>query len=228
VQGKYVGQTAVDYDLVRAGRKWDAEHDAVEQLLAFVAEGSTVLDIPVGTGRLFRFFNARGFDVCGADISTDMLEQARTTADVCGGRIRLERADIRRLTFREDSFDLVVCLRFLNMIDSAELELALREMSRVSRGKLLIGIRYVTPYSDLQFTAWDLARLMARPVRAARWLFHRVFEKRYDVVAHDKNLLRELLNRLGLTIIQKRYVERRWDSTDYVMWLLQVPGSFGR
>ena len=220
VATKYVGQTAEEYDRVRAGRKWDSEHDAIEQLLAFVPEGSAVLDIPVGTGRLFPYFDARRFDVCGADVSVDMLAQAKAAARRCG-RIRLQQADIRSVPFADGSFDLVLCLRFLNMIDSVELELPLREMARVSRDKLLIGIRYVTPYSDLEATPADAARLLARPIRLARWLSHRAFGNRYDVVAHHKRFLCELLDRLGLKIVQTRYVERRWDNTDYVLWLLR-------
>lgn len=218
---KYLGQTAEQYDRVRAGKKWESEQRATEQLLEYVAEGSAVLDIPVGTGRLFPFFTARNFHVCAMDVSPDMLDQARAAAHLTPGDIRFEMGDIRAIPYADGSFDLVTCVRFLNLVDSDGLEVVLAELARVSGDMLMIGIRYVTPLSDFVARPSNLLRLPARPVRLARRIGRGVLGARSDVRAHDRRAILRLLDRLGLDIFQERCVERRWDNTDYVMWLLQ-------
>jgi SAM-dependent methyltransferase len=224
---KYIGQTAEQYDRVRAGKTWDTEHDAIKQLLMHVPKGASVLDIPVGTGRLLPYFAARRFETCGIDVSEDMLTQARATAEAMGGGIRVQHGDIRSVPYPDRSFDLVVCLRFLNMIETDELAAILQELTRLSRDKLLVGIRYVMPFGDLGPKPSDVARLACRPILLARSLGRRVFGRRSDVIVHDKKFLMQLLGRHGLEVVRSRYVERRWDNTDYVLWLLQkqAPGD---
>lgn len=221
LSSKYVGATAEHYDRVRAGRKWDSEHEAIEHLLEHVADGARVLDIPVGTGRLLPYFKARGFATYGMDVSTDMLSQAEATAKSIGGDVRLEQSDIRSVPCADGAFDLVVCLRFLNMIDSDELKLVIQELARLSCDKLLLGIRYVTPLSDVRPSSWDIMRLVFRPILTARRLGRRLLGPRSDIVLHRKAGLVELLSDLHLKVGEIRYVERRWDNTDYVLLLLQ-------
>jgi SAM-dependent methyltransferase len=221
LSSKYVGATAEHYDRVRAGRKWDSEHEAIEQLLAHVPDGSRVLDIPVGTGRLLPYFKARRFETFGMDVSTDMLSQAEATAEMVGGKVRLEQSDIRSVPYADGAFDLVVCLRFLNMIDAEELKLVLAELSRLSCDKLLLGIRYVTPLSDVRPSSWDIVRLAFRPILTARKLGRRLIGPRSDIILHRKDYLIGLLSDLHLKVGEIRYIERRWDNTDYVLLLLQ-------
>lgn len=218
---KYVGQTAEQYDRVRAGKKWDAEHDAIKQLLVHLARDVSVLDIPVGTGRLFPYFDARGFDICGVDVSSDMLAKARERADSIDRHVQLEQCDIRSVPHPDNSFDLVVCLRFLNMVDTTGLKLILAELARLSRDKLLIGIRYVSPLTDVRPLPWDIARLAFRPIQLVRSLGRAWLGPRSDVVVHDKRLIVELLEEVGMQLLDTRYVDRRWDNTDYVLWLLE-------
>jgi cyclopropane fatty-acyl-phospholipid synthase-like methyltransferase len=218
---KYVGKTAEDYERVRAGQKWDTEHEAIEQLLASVPRSSTVLDIPIGTGRLLPLFKARDFQIFGADVSQDMLAQARATAQSIGRPIHLEEADIRSLPFPTDAFDLVVCLRFLNLVDERSLDEVLRELSRVSKGRLLIGVRYKTDLSEMKTTPGDIGRLMARPIWIARWVYHLCFGYPRQSRAHHQSYLFKLIASLNLEVARTRRVERRWDSTDYVLLLLE-------
>ena len=213
---KYGGYTADEYECRRAGKKWDSENEAVEQLLAYIPEGSKTLDVPVGTGRLFPYFNARKFDTSGLDASADMLERARLAAEKVGGTVQLKEGDIRSLPYADGSFDLVVCVRFLNLIKRDGVEIVLRELTRVSRDKMLIGIRYIAPLRDLRPSSDDLVRLTSRPLWLAKWIL-----RGSDMVIHKKKFVTGLIDRLGLTVVQTRYVERRWDGTDYVMLLLQ-------
>lgn len=217
---KYVGHIADDYERVRSGKKWDSENDGISQLLNYVEQGSKTLDIPVGTGRLFSYFDERSFDIYGLDISTDMMAQAEAHAKKIGAKARIEKADIRSIPYPDGFFDLVVCIRFLNMIDDRGVDQVIRELARASSDKLLIGVRYVTPLSDLRARPSDWPRLLARPIRVLRRFAHLFIGRRWDGMAHEKAFLTRLFADVGLQVLQTRYVERRWDNTDYVLWLL--------
>lgn len=213
---KYVGTVASDYESERAGGKWLAEHEAVDHLLRHVADRSKTLDVPVGTGRLIPFAKERGFDAYGLDASPDMLAQAQAYADRIGASIKLRQGDIRNIDFPDAQFDLVSCLRFLNWIDAKGVEQAARELVRVSRDKLLIGIRYLAPFEEL---GYDRKSLTRRAMRYAGFPHFRA--KRWGLVFHDKAFVDRLFKSLNLRIVEARHVERRLDGTDYVFYLLQ-------
>lgn len=221
VSATYVGGTAAEYEQVRVGKKWDGEHQAIRQLLAYVPEGSRVVDIPTGTGRLYPFFKERGFKVYGLDVSTDMIEQAREKAKAIGADFHIGQSDIQSIPYDDGFFELVVCLRFLNLVDRRTVEPVLRELKRVSGDKLLIGIRYITPVSELQLSnTADLVRLATWPLWIARRLLRGSKRK-----VQDEAFVTAMLDRLGVRVLSKMYVERRWDCTDYVLLLLQKPGA---
>jgi ubiquinone/menaquinone biosynthesis C-methylase UbiE len=75
-----------------------------------------------------------------------MLEQASNHAEEVGATVTLAEGDIRNLPFPNDHFDLVLCVRFLNLAGEAVMAQALRELARVSRRSVLIGVRYLAPY----------------------------------------------------------------------------------
>ena len=220
VATRYVGSTASDYERVRFGQKWESEHQVMAELLGFVPEGTKVLDIPVGTGRLLPFFKARNLDIHGMDMSLDMIAQAQAKADEAGTEVKLQQGDIRSLPFADGYFDLVVCMRFLNLVDRKGVEVALAELARVSNGKLLVGIRYIAPIGDLRPNWGDLVRLASRGI----WTVRRLI--RGDaVVVQKKQFVSDLLQRAGLGIVHQRYVERRWDGSDYVLLMLEKQSS---
>lgn len=115
-----------------------------------LAFGDRVLDAPCGWGRHARLLAEAGCDVCGADLSWDLLRHAVTgaapLAASTGGRARREprlvASDIRALPFRDASFDAVVNV-FTSLglfLDDSEDVAALREARRVLRpgGALLL------------------------------------------------------------------------------------------
>ena len=213
---KYLGSAAANYESERAGKKWHSEHAAVEQLLDHVEEGSRVLDIPVGTGRLIPYHKSRSFEVYGLDASPDMIAEARNYAAELSLDLKLVEGDIRSIPFEDGFFDLVVCLRFLNWIDKHGVEQAVAELARVSRRHVLIGIRYLTPFTDLGLRLSSPVRLGMRLIgfpqnRAHRW----------GLVYHDKDFIENLFRKVGLEVVEARHVERRLDGTDYVFFLLR-------
>jgi ubiquinone/menaquinone biosynthesis C-methylase UbiE len=213
---RYTGRNAENYERDRSGKKWVAEDRAVEQLLTLVGKGSSILDAPVGTGRFFPYFNDRKFKTHGVDISADMLAQARANAERIGARVRLIESDILSLPYDDESFDVVTCIRFLNLIDLEAVGLVLHELTRVSGDKMMIGVRYFTPFSDLRARPADLVRLAMRLTAIPRFL-----ARRRGLVFHEKQSLTELLDGLGVEVRERSFVERRWDGTDYVILLLR-------
>lgn len=213
---KYLGSAAENYEAERLGTKWAAEQQAVEELLRDVPERTKTLDVPVGTGRLIEYHKSRSFAAHGVDVSPDMLSEARARAEAIDADVELSLGDIRHLPFPDKSFDLVVCLRFLNWIDAAGVEAAVKELARVSNERLLLGIRYVTPFQDLGASGPDLIRMASCSVGLGR-----LRAKRWGLVFHDKRFVDQLFDRTGLDICDSRHVERRWDGTDYVFFRLR-------
>ncbi len=100
-----------------------------------------VLDLPCGSGRLIEPMARRAYRVVGADISEEMLAATQRRLGGSRGLAGLVRCDVRQLPFRERSFDLVVCMRFLYYFGREERAALIREMSRLSRKWLLMQYR---------------------------------------------------------------------------------------
>ena len=87
------------------------------------------MDIPCGTGRFFEFYRRQSYKFIGMDISLDMLEQAskKATFDYqveLGNIFDIDTCNI---------FDVVMCIRFLNLIKAKDVKKAFAEMQRVGR-----------------------------------------------------------------------------------------------
>ena len=212
---KYVGPIAENYERTRVGKKWHSEHAAIQSLLDRVKRGSKILDIPIGTGRLLPFFMAREFEVYGGDMSSDMLASAQANAEKLGLSARLDTADIRSIPFPDASFDLVVCIRFLNLIGTASVDGVVEELVRVSRSKLLIGARYLPPWSGFRLPA-DLLRMTSRLVRLPQ-----IRAGRMHQTVHPRDHLTALFKKHRLKAVETKFVQRRWDGTEYVIFLLE-------
>ena len=120
------------------------DHNTQQAILRALREPGTiqsVLDLPCGTGRLTQLLIEGGFQYTGADQSEAMLTVAREKfSDLPGAN--LVTADASHLQFADNSFDCVVCVRFLNLFPSEMRKPMLREMRRVSRRFLLAESRY--------------------------------------------------------------------------------------
>lgn len=116
----------------RGGRLIDQrEKTAVLEALGPV-EDRRVLDIATGTGRFSLLLAEQGADVVGVDISRAMLEQAETKRrnTTLAGTLAFLRGDASTLPFEDDSFDIVVAMRFFHLVDDAVR--FLRELKRVA------------------------------------------------------------------------------------------------
>ena len=214
---KYVGHTAWRYEGRRDGdRKWRAEEMAAAELLREVRKGARTLDIPVGTGRLLSHLKARRFAAHGLDVSPDMLAIARARADAISTNVELGFGDIRAIPYEDGHFELVTCLRFLNWIDAEGVEQAVKELARVTSDKLLLGIRYLAPIDELKRRGSPVVRLGMRVLG----LTH-LRARRHGLYIHDKDFVDGLFERVGFEIVNAQLIERRFDGTDYVFFLLK-------
>jgi SAM-dependent methyltransferase len=77
--------------------------------IAWVREGSTILDLACGPGAHAVEFAIRGYLVTGVDQSSSLISRARAAADARNLRIEWIRGDMRKFR-RPSAFDLVCSL----------------------------------------------------------------------------------------------------------------------
>ena len=215
---RYLGTAAKTYDDARTNReKWASEQRIVEDLLARLPAGSSVVDIPVGTGRFVDAYHRLHLVPTGMDISPDMIAIAARKAREVGLVMPLHVADIRHIDAADGAFDAVVCICFLNWVDRHGARTALRELVRVARQSLIIGLRHYVPFRQLQpatpegFLEWSL-QLAARAHKAVNADSLRVHEEA-DIVG--------MFREFGLVVrCQVRVMPRKY-GTDYCIYMLE-------
>lgn len=135
---RYLGKGAVYYEANRIHKpKWIGEDRKVGEFLSDLPQGTSILDIPCGTGRFFPFFHEKGFKVLGIDISPDMLIKAKKRI---AENITVKTGNIFNIGLSQ-SFDIVLCIRFLNLILAEDLKRALAEMQRVAKNRIIFTLR---------------------------------------------------------------------------------------
>jgi dolichol-phosphate mannosyltransferase len=181
---------AADYDhrafdsWIPLQRYWQRKRFDIVQGFAF--EAGLVLDIGCGSSRIVQTLPR----VVGMDMDQRKLRWLRAPG------LPLVRGDMNRLPFRDGTFDAVVSSEVIEHIPRDDVRLS--ELVRVIRpgGMLIIG----TP---------DYAR---RLWRTLEWIYSKVFPGGY-VKEHinrynHEGLRRELVDELGLEVLDVRYVGR--------------------
>jgi ubiquinone/menaquinone biosynthesis C-methylase UbiE len=134
---RYRGVIASEYEQRRSQKpKWKAETAVITDMLKDKPAGTEVLDIPVGTGRFLPLYDELGFDMIGMDINEEMLAEARKK-----GMHDLRCGDILNIDLPDDSVDLALAIRIVNLIRPPDMQRALRELQRVSRFEVIFNVR---------------------------------------------------------------------------------------
>ncbi|QDV72614.1 methyltransferase domain-containing protein [Botrimarina mediterranea] len=94
-----------------------------------------VLDVGCGHGHLVRNLNTRGCDAWGVDVSNVAVDAANET---CPGRFRV--GDILALPYEDNSFDCVISTDCFEHLLEKDVQPALAELHRVSRGSVYLRI----------------------------------------------------------------------------------------
>lgn len=161
---------------------------------ASIRSGERVLDLACGTGELERRLveAVPGATVVGVDISPAMIDRARSKLDGTPG-VRFEWADVHRLPFEEDAFDVAICANSFHYFTHPEQ--VLEEAARVVRpGGRLVVLDWCRDYwtcrlmdTMLQWldpahhTCYTLGELIAR-LEAASFEVQNSFRYRFDFV----------------------------------------------
>jgi ubiquinone/menaquinone biosynthesis C-methylase UbiE len=152
--GRYRGSRARNYDKERVKlAKWASEQRIVGSFLAKLPQSSTVLDLPVGTGRFAAEYKMNGLRPTGMDVSPDMLAEAGAKARAQGLDMTLVEGDIRKIASPDNGFDAVICICFLNWVNEAGVRAALHELARVARSDMIVSVRYFAPWDDLALSS---------------------------------------------------------------------------
>jgi ubiquinone/menaquinone biosynthesis C-methylase UbiE len=133
--------------------------------LSGIHDEMRVLEVATGSGEMLRRLagiNRRGL-TCGIDLSPNMAARTQRLArrEQPGASIHCQAVDARRMPFRDDSFDAVVCCYLLELLGPEGITETLDEIHRVLRpgGRLalvLIG-QNVPAFNVLYKVAGGLA-----------------------------------------------------------------------
>lgn len=128
--------------------------------------GKAVLDAGTGFGRFARALALKGATVSGVDINPDMVEIARSRNKDLKSRLDFQIGDIENLSFKDETFDVVVCIETLMHIPNPLK--AVREFARVTRpcGLVFLGINNI-------FSAVKFVQAMGLHVKFYNRLKHR-------------------------------------------------------
>lgn len=113
--------------------------------------GETVLDIPVGTGKMTHIFLENNLKVTSADISKEMMAQIDSELKDHENYIAEEVADASSMSFEDNSFDLVANIRLLHRVDAETRRKIIKEAKRVSRGYCIISFAKSNAWHELRF-----------------------------------------------------------------------------
>jgi len=130
-----------------ASRRHANEERCIHAALAEIPRGSSVLDLPCGTGRLAKGLTCRGFRVTGADNSPHMIAVAQTiwhqTRQAHFQRdllVNFDIQDVLRTTYADGQFDAVICNRlFHHFLEPHTRILTLSELARISAGPVVVS-----------------------------------------------------------------------------------------
>ena len=202
---KYYGDMCETYDSLReVTPQWVSEQKIVQEFLKKFPAKTSVLDIPVGTGRFFETYLKFSFKVVGIDISDAMLEKAQKKADTKLQEIRLEKGNIFSLNFPDNKFDVVVCVRFMDWVGGKDFDRALSELARVSFDTIIVYIPTYTQISEIKpFSYTGICRLL----RQFKLKFYMNRTKSESVI-HEKSDVYRLIDRLGLQVMDKVCIDQ--------------------
>jgi SAM-dependent methyltransferase len=126
------------FDGLKGGFYRWREERAIERALDGMPSGSTILDAACGTGRITALLRRNGFRPAGCDISRAMMTLARHRLASVGCDVPLIEGSVERLPYADKAFDAVTCIGLLMHLDADFRIAALRELARVSRGRLIV------------------------------------------------------------------------------------------
>lgn len=152
---KYHGDAATGYEAKRENSpKWAAEQKIIAGFLQDLPSGSSVLDVPVGTGRFIPLFEDMKLKWWGFDVSKDMLEQADKKIQMPDLCMFMNLASVHELPLKDDSVDMTIMCRLTRWLGPNQRREALQELKRVTKDAIVFTARvrnhaYQYSYEDI-------------------------------------------------------------------------------
>jgi ubiquinone/menaquinone biosynthesis C-methylase UbiE len=201
---KYKGEIAENYEFKRIhDPKWKRENNVINLILRKISNGKkrNILDIPVGTGRFFEIYKDLNLNVTGADVSGDMLRQAEKKAHQLNLPVQLKIKDVTHINSPDKTYDIALCIRLFNWLDKKNLKNALRELNRVSKKHVIVGIRTYNKRIKIK------SRILSLKREVGSWL------RKSTRIYNEKDFLR-LLPSANLKILERVLIDsgKREDS----------------
>lgn len=184
------------------GRVFDhMERHTILKCFGKVPAGSTVVDVPCGTGRLAAALLERGYRVHGMDISAAMLAVAEEKLHGYQDRFSFEVADVKHAPARPDAYDAALCARVLMHFTLDEQVEFLTAVACLSSSIVVINHSLDSPYQRFRR-------------RVKRLLGDRHDPARCPVSNAD---IKVLLQRAGLRELHRRRLFRLVSEAVYIV-----------
>jgi SAM-dependent methyltransferase len=198
---------------------------SVAEFLERFPEGTSLLDIPVGTGRFIELYAERRFKATGIDVSSSMLAVAKEKTALISPDTCLLTGDILALAYPAKAFDVAVCIRLMQWMGKDDFRAALAELVRVTRRAIIISIPSYTPWAKIGLPrVGGLARLLGQ-------LKLRLYKRRKGgpSVIHERADVLAAFSALGLRIVAKKRIDQSAKSIrqgyEKDIYLLEIPPS---
>lgn len=155
---------AASYDELRfsslAGKAFDLlEKRYVRSAFRGLESGSTIVDVPCGTGRLAEALLGDGFRVVGLDISAAMLAQAQRKLARFGERFSWRTANMmKHESLPQERYDAALCARVLMHFPLDQQVAFLRNVAAITNGRIVFTHSWVSGYQKLRRSLKRLLR----------------------------------------------------------------------
>ncbi|GEM_PF-1555352 len=162
-------------------------------------KGKKVLDVGTGRGRFAISLALKGADVCGMDISREMIQLAEDESRNAGVKIEFHQGDAENLPYADQSFDIVTCMEtIMHLPDPGK---AIYELARVAKpdAKVVVSMNNTLSVTNLVLSAQIHAHLYR--ILKKRHKIHWTYTTRQFRRFFDKTDLR-IEKSYGIGIIQ--------------------------
>ncbi len=171
-------------------------HTACEKIAPFLNESFDVLELACGTGQFSYTLAKKSKSYIATDFSSKMVEQ--TEKNYTGDKARFEVQDATKLTYNENSFDVVLIANALHVMPNPEL--AMSEIQRVLKPNgLLIAPTFVFDKHTSKLRIWILEHIGFRTynkwdsVELVDFVARHSFEIVSSETIHDSSLSKCIL-----------------------------------
>ncbi|MDI3474048.1 MAG: hypothetical protein PWR30_371 [Candidatus Woesearchaeota archaeon] len=111
----------------------ERDKDMLDFISKFLKKDDHILDLACGYGRITFLLHKQGYNVCGVDISKNLIKEAIKKAEKENLKIRFELGDMLEIPFPSEKFDKVICLwsSFNHLLRKEDQIKSINEMYRV-------------------------------------------------------------------------------------------------